>query len=157
MDYATTTTVHQSLLMMWPIASSSNACMQWCNRCICFDNFFLSVVAKLFVSVSDLLWRPLGRSMTTSWWSMALPNLGRSMAAYDPYGDPDSITHTLDYSHDRRLHAKVRQIFSTPVNPISSTSHFFPSDHIWPCLFPSLGNHCQFGSLLLHGGAYDSL
>jgi hypothetical protein len=47
------------------------------------------------------------------------------MARADPFGDPGSIAHSLDFSHGHRFRAKVRELYSSPVNPISSSGHFF--------------------------------
>jgi hypothetical protein len=47
------------------------------------------------------------------------------MARPDPFGDPDSIAHSLDFSHGHHFRAKVHELFSTPVNPISPSGHFF--------------------------------
>jgi hypothetical protein len=43
----------------------------------------------------------------------------------DPFGDPDSIAHSLDFSYGHRFWAKVRDLFSTPINPILASGHFF--------------------------------
>ena len=43
----------------------------------------------------------------------------------DPYADPSSIAHSLDFSPGHKIRAKVRHIFSTSVNPISRSHRFF--------------------------------
>jgi hypothetical protein len=43
----------------------------------------------------------------------------------DPFGDPDSIAHILDFSYGHQFWAKVHDLFSSPVNPISALGHFF--------------------------------
>jgi hypothetical protein len=75
----------------------------------------------------------------------------------DPFGDPDSIAQTLDFSYGHRFRAKVRDLFSTPVKPISASGHFF--------LVVSFG-HAQFRLDILNasvalssclGCAYDEI
>jgi hypothetical protein len=43
----------------------------------------------------------------------------------DPFGDPDSIAHSLDFSYGHRFRAKVRDLFSTTINSILASGHFF--------------------------------
>jgi hypothetical protein len=43
----------------------------------------------------------------------------------DPFEDPNSIAHILDFSHGHCFRAKVHDLFSSLVNPILATGHFF--------------------------------
>jgi hypothetical protein len=42
----------------------------------------------------------------------------------DPFSDPSSIAHRLDFTHGHVFRRKVRDTFATSVNPISSSSGF---------------------------------
>jgi hypothetical protein len=42
----------------------------------------------------------------------------------DPFSDPSSIAHRLDFTHGHVFCRKVRDTFATSVNPISSSSGF---------------------------------
>ena len=43
----------------------------------------------------------------------------------DPFNDPSSIAHILDFSIGHRFRSKVRDRFATSVSPISSSHQFF--------------------------------
>ena len=43
----------------------------------------------------------------------------------DPYADPSSIAHILDFSPGHQIRAKVRHLFAISVNPVSRSHHFF--------------------------------
>ena len=47
------------------------------------------------------------------------------MDGSDPYADPFSIAHHLDFSPGHKIRAKVRLNFATSVSPVSRSHHFF--------------------------------
>ena len=48
----------------------------------------------------------------------------QGMASRDPFSDPHSIAHRLDFSPGHAFRIKVRDDFSTPVNPVSESNGF---------------------------------
>jgi hypothetical protein len=79
------------------------------------------------------------------------------MAPYDPFGDPQSIAHSLDFSTGHSLRAKVRDLFSTPVNPISSSSRFFLVVSFGRSSFRLNDLNVSLALSACLGAAYDSL
>ena len=69
------------------------------------------------VSVISCLMSPTGSLSFTASSSACEP--------LDPFSDPDSIAHLLDFTPGYAIRVKVRQLFSSAVNPVSRSHHFF--------------------------------
>ena len=63
------------------------------------------------------------------WRSWCPPHLGLSMAdgrvRMDPFNDPSSIAHLLDFSIGHQFRSKVRHLFASSVSPVSSYRCFY--------------------------------
>jgi hypothetical protein len=79
------------------------------------------------------------------------------MHGSDPYADPHSIVHLLDFSPGHAIRAKVRELFSTPVNPVSSNSCFHLVVSFGRSVFRLSPINASLALLACLGGAYDSL
>ena len=69
------------------------------------------------VSIISCLMSPTG--------SLSFPTPPSACEPFDPFSDPDSIAHLLDFTPCHAIRVKVRQLFSSAVNPVSRSHRFF--------------------------------
>ena len=88
---------------------------------------------------------------------MILAPARRSNWVLDPFSDPSSIAHNLDFSFGHRIRAQVRQLFASPVNPVSSLHRFFLVVSFGCASFRLDDLNVSIALSACLGAAYDSL
>ena len=80
-----------------------------------------------------------------------------AIGTMDPFSDPSSIAHNLDFSFGHRIRAQVHQLFASPVNHVSSLHHFFHVVSFGRASFRLYYLNVAIALSACLGAAYDSL
>lgn len=90
-------------------------------------------------------------------WSHLITPLKTFSNPRDPFANPHSIAHQLDFSFGHHFRSQVRNLLQTSVNPVSSSHGFFLVVSFGRSSFHLDPVNVSLALLACTGGAFDSL